>query len=52
MVTEPAAKEMNTVGSIAAKNAASSPQPASAKPSACPPIKITVTISQFFGSSR
>jgi hypothetical protein len=43
---------MNTVGSTAAKNAASSPQAAPARPSACAPTPTTVTISQFFGSSR
>jgi hypothetical protein len=43
---------MKVVGSTAAKNAASAPQPAPARPSACAPMPITVTISQFFGSSR
>jgi hypothetical protein len=43
---------MNTVGSTAAKKAASSPQAAPARPSACAPMPTTVTISQFFGSSR
>jgi hypothetical protein len=43
---------MNAVGSTAAKNAASTPQPAPARPSACAPTATTVTISQFFGSSR
>jgi len=44
--------EMNSVGRTAAKNTASSPQPAPARPSACAPIRGTVTISQFLGSSR
>ena len=44
--------EMNSVGSTPVKNAASSPQPAPARPSAWAPTPITVAISQFFGSSR
>ena len=43
---------MNKVGSTAVNSAASSPQPIPARPSACQPIAITVTISQFFGSSQ
>src|SRR6516225_8030955 len=43
---------MNSVGSTAAKKAASSPQPSPAAPSACQPIAMTVAMIQFFGSSR
>src|SRR5215472_5583660 len=43
---------MNSVGSTAAKKAASSPQPSPATPSACQPIAMTVAMIQFFGSSR
>ena len=43
---------MNSVGKIAAKNAASSPQPRPATPSACQPTAMTVAMIQFFGSSR
>jgi hypothetical protein len=43
---------MNSIGSTPAKNAASSPQPRPATPSACQPMTMTVAIIQFFGSSR
>jgi hypothetical protein len=45
-------RAMNSVGSTPAKNAASSPQPRPATPSACQPMTMTVAIIQFFGSSR
>ncbi|HLN70816.1 MAG TPA: hypothetical protein VK280_26535 [Streptosporangiaceae bacterium] len=43
---------MNEAGSTAVNSAASNPQSRPARPSACQPIAITVTISQFFGSSQ
>jgi hypothetical protein len=43
---------MNSIGSTPAKNAASSPQPRPATPSAYQPTTMTVAIIQFFGSSR
>ncbi len=44
--------EMNKDGSTAVNSTASSPQSRPARPSAYQPIAITVTISQFFGSSQ
>ena len=43
---------MNSIGSTPANNAASSPHPRPATPSACQPMTMTVAIIQFFGSSR
>ncbi|HEY6788916.1 MAG TPA: hypothetical protein VI365_16545 [Trebonia sp.] len=43
---------MNTVGSTAAKKAATAPQPRPAAPPYRQPTAMTVTMIQFFGSSR
>jgi hypothetical protein len=43
---------MNTVGSTAAKKAATAPQPSPAAPPYRQPTARTVTMIQFFGSSR